>query len=392
MKKYICFLIVILFSIIKVNATPTELYDSTWKVLSENFYDKSMNHQDWNRWKTKYQNLATYEDTYTAINTMIESLDDAYTIFMQPSEYREEVLSMDGKTLQFGIYIRKLKNKCLLIPVKNGAAEKAGIKKNDILLEINGKSIKDMSADDFNTALDAIDNNSVEFTIKRKHSEDKTYKIVPAEQQDISMYDTPPYKKNKIPKNIKYYRIVSFMDRNLARQFQEIMENSDDKFDAYIIDLRGNSGGIAKNAAVMANMLLQDKEILSIVDRDGNKKVINANSDTLTKKPIIVLADRYSASASEIFVAALKDNNRAIIIGEKTFGKGVMQDVFKLPDNCGINITVKHYLTPSGNFINKKGIEPDIYVSMRKYDYIRKNDRVLKQALKYLKNNLKISR
>lgn len=387
MKKYICFLIVFLFSVIKVGASPEELYISTWKILSENFYDKTMNHQDWSNWKTKYPNLETQEDAYMAINTMVESLDDAYTIFMTPNEYKEEVLSMDGKAMRLGIYIKKTKDKCLLTPVKNGAAEKAGIKKNDILIAINGKNLKDMSAGEFEEALDAANCGNVDFTIRRKHSEDKVYKITPVEQKTSSISDKPPYTKAKIPANIKYFRIVSFMDRNIARQFQEIMENSDDKFDAYIIDLRGNFGGIAKNAAVMANMLLKDKEILSIVDRNGNKKVINSNSDVLTEKPVIVLADRYSASASEIFVAAIKDNERGVIVGEKTFGKGIMQDVFELPDGCGINITVKHYLTPSGNFIHKKGIEPDVHIEVKKYDYIFKNDRALKYALKYLGNN-----
>lgn len=104
----------------------------------------------------------------------------------------------------------------------------------------------------------------------------------------------------------------------------------------------------------------------------------------MTDKPIIVLCDRYSASASEIFVAAIKDNNRGIIIGEKTFGKGIMQDVFELPNNCGMNITVKYYLTPKGKFIHEKGIEPDIHIKMNKWAYLKRNDIVIQQAIKSL--------
>ena len=330
---------------IRVNATPAELYDSAWKNLSDNYYDKTMNHQNWSRWKTKYRNLATYEDAYLAINTMTESLNDSFTIFMPPQDYNDELLDMEGKEIKFGFIFRikgsKLgkNSKYYITPVKGGAAEKAGIKKNDILLEIDGQPVGKMSAMDFDNALNTEKKEGINFLIKRKG---KTIicKVIPTEVNTVSIAETPPYEKTKIPKNIKYFRIVSFMDKTLANKFQEIMENYEDKFDGYIIDVRGNSGGIAKNAAVMANMFLQNKVIISIVDRDGNRKVINANGDLLTEKPLIVLCDHNSASASEIFVAAIKDNKRGLIIGEKTYGKGIMQDVFELTDGCGMNITV----------------------------------------------------
>lgn len=384
MKKFLFFLLLILFCALKVNASPVELYDTVWQTLYDNFYDKTMNNQDWNRWKTKYQNLSTYEDAYLAIDTMTESLNDPYTIFMLPQDYSDELLNMDGKEVKLGIYIRKIRSKYLIIPIKNSVAEKAGLKKNDILLEIDGKSVLNMSANEFESALSIDKKGSIDFLIKRKWEEPKIYKITPEEKQTISILETPSYKKTKLPENMKYLRIVSFMDKTLAKQFQELMESYEDKFDGYIIDVRGNSGGIAKNAAVMANMLLKDKIILSMVDRDGNKKVINANSDVLTEKPIVVLVDRNSASASEIFAAAIKDNKRGIIIGEKTYGKGIMQDVFELPNDCGINITVKYYLTPSGEFIHKKGITPDVIVKMNKWDYLKKSDRVLEKAIQQL--------
>ena len=388
MKKYVFLLLIFIACILKVNATPVELYDSAWKILSDNFYDKTMNNQDWNRWKKKYRNLPTYEDAYVAIDTMIESLNDSYTIFMQPQDYSDELLDMEGKEVKLGMILKKYRGKYYIIPVKDGAAEKAGLKKNDILLEIDGKSVLDMSEDEFESALCMEKKESVSFLVKRKFNGPKIYKITLEEKQVISILETPPYKKTKLPQNIKYLRIISFMDKTLAKQFQEFMENYEDKFDGYIIDVRGNSGGIAKNAAVMANMLLRDKVILSMVDRDGNKSTINSNDDTMTDKPVVILCDRYSASASEIFVAAIKDNKRGIIIGEKTYGKGVMQDVFELPNDCGMNITVKYYLTPSGKFIHKKGIEPDIVIKMSQSDYLKKNDKILQQAIKYIKSSI----
>ncbi len=383
MKKYVFLFLIFITSILKVNSTPVELYDAAWKTLLDNYYDKTMNHQDWGKWKTKYRDLNNYEEAYLAINTMTESLNDSYTIFMPPKTYKDELMYMNGKEVLFGIYIRKNRNKYYISPLKNSAAEKAGIKKNDLLLEIDGKSVKNMSVSELDKAFNK-DNKEISFLIKRKCSGEKLYKIIPEEKLTVSISETPLYKNTRIPANIKYLRIISFMDKTLAKQFQETLDGYEDKFDGYIIDVRGNSGGIAKNAAVMANMLLRNDVILSIVDRDGNKQVINANDDTMTDKPIIVLCDRYSASASEIFVAAIKDNNRGIIIGEKTFGKGIMQDVFELPNNCGMNITVKYYLTPKGKFIHEKGIEPDIHIKMNKWAYLKRNDIVIQQAIKSL--------
>ncbi len=386
MKKYVFLLLIFITCILKVNATPVELYDSAWKVLSDNFYDKTMNNQDWNKWETKYRNLTTYEDAYVAIDTMIESLNDSYTIFMPPQDYSNELLDMEGKEVKLGIILKKIRGKYYIIPVKDGAAEKAGLKKNDIIIEIDGHPVEKMSRMDFDNALNTDKKESINFLIKRKGCKARIYEIIPKERHTISILEMPLCKKIKIPENIKYFKITSFMDKNLAKQFQEIMENYEDKFDGYIIDVRGNSGGIAKNAAVMANMLLRNKVILSIVDRDGNKKVINSNDDTMTDKPVVILCDRYSASASEIFVAAIKDNKRGIIIGEKTYGKGIMQDVFALPNDCGMNITVKHYLTPSGKYIHKKGIEPDIVIKTSQINYL--NDKILQQAIKYIKSSI----
>ena len=385
MRKKI-FVIAAIISTLGVNASPLELYENSLQVLQDNFYDKTMNHQNWNYWKSKYQNISSFEDACLAIETAVESLNDPYTRFMQPNLYKEETLCMEGKEKKIGIYLKIGKNKLSISPVKGGAAEKAGIRKNDIVLEINDKPVKDMSSVELNSALSVENADRIKFLIKRKHCPNTIYTIELKEENNNSIYNTPFYKNIKIPDNIMYLRIASFMDKNIAAQFQKILDKNQDK-DGYIIDLRGNTGGVAKNAAVMANMLLRNDIILSIVDRDGNKKVINANNDTMTDKPVVVLCDRYSASASEIFVAAMKDNKRAVIIGEKTFGKGIMQDVFGLSDGCGMNITVKHYLTPSGEFIHKKGIEPDINIKMSKIDYKLKKDKALKEAIKIISSN-----
>ena len=135
----------------------------------------------------------------------------------------------------------------------------------------------------------------------------------------------------------------------------------------------------------MANMLLTNCVITIVEDRFGEKDIIKANEHLLTAKPIVVLCNNNTASASEIFIGAIKENNRGIIIGEKTYGKAVIQDVFDLSYGCGMNITVRRYLTPRGNYIQGVGVNPDIYVAPSKFDMLLKSDAVLKKALSIIR-------
>ena len=131
-------------------------------------------------------------------------------------------------------------------------------------------------------------------------------------------------------------------------------------------------------------MFLDGGTIVSTVDRDGYKETQRANPGVYTKKPVVVLINKGSASASEIFSGAMKDNHRAVIIGEQSFGKGLVQEINKVPYDAGINITIQKYLTPNGTDINKKGITPDIKVELTEEDVKNKNDVQLKKAVEVL--------
>ena len=183
-----------------------------------------------------------------------------------------------------------------------------------------------------------------------------------------------------MPNDIGYIRLSSFISRNASKEFADILNNSPDK-KAFIVDLRSNPGGLLSNAIYISDMFLDGGSIVSTVDRDGYKETQKASRGVLTTKPLVVLLNKGSASASEIFSGAIKDNKRGVLIGTQSFGKGLVQEINKLPNSAGINITIQKYLTPNGTDIHKKGITPDVVVELTDEDIKNKNDAQLKKAI-----------
>ena len=193
------------------------------------------------------------------------------------------------------------------------------------------------------------------------------------------------------------------MSEKAGDEFQKALSDESDKA-GYIVDLRSNPGGLLKNAIQISNMFLPSGAIVSTVDRDGYKETVWSQPISPTSKPLVLLIDAGSASASEILSGALRDNKRALLVGKKSFGKGLVQEINALPLGAGVNITTQKYLTPNDTDINKLGIIPDIDVSMptlkddKPYDAKRDGDPQLMAAqgaledliagkdLNYLKN------
>ena len=183
-----------------------------------------------------------------------------------------------------------------------------------------------------------------------------------------------------MPKDIEDIRLSSFISRNASKEVADILTNASGK-KAIILDLRSNPGGLLSNAIYISDMFLNGGAIVSTVDRDGYKETQKASRGVLTTKPVVVLVNKGSASASEIFSGAIKDNKRGVIVGTQSFGKGLVQEINKLPNQAGINITIQKYLTPSGTDIHKKGITPDVVVELTEDDIKNKNDVQLKKAI-----------
>jgi len=390
MKKSFIFIgvFLILFGcVIKDNVfayTPVELYDNVWRLVNIKFVDQTNNQQDWSKWRHKYdKHIKTNEDAYVAINTMIASLNDPYTKFLDPKEFAEETSSIKGSLKGIGIQIGVKDGKLMVIaPIEDTPAERAGLLADDEILEIDGVSTKGITVDKAADKIRGKEGTQVSLLIKRKDTEPKKYVITRAEIEVKSISQKPPFEM-KVPEDISYIRLSSFISRNAAAEFKAILDQSQNK-KGFIVDLRSNPGGLLSNAIYISDMFLDGGTIVSTVDRDGYKETSRASRGVVTKKPVVVLINKGSASASEIFSGAMKDNQRAVIIGEQSFGKGLVQEINKLPYEAGVNITIQKYLTPNGTDINKKGITPDIVVELKEEDIKNKKDTQLEKAIEVI--------
>ena len=363
-------------------STPTELYDNVWRLINFKYVDQTNNEQNWGKWRHKYDNvIRTDEDAYVAIDTMVASLNDPYTKFLTPKEFADETGSIKGSLKGIGIQIGMKDGKLMVIaPIEDTPAEKAGLLADDEIISIDGKSTKGITVDKAAEQIRGEQGTQVTLVVKRKDCEEtKSFTITRAEIEIKSVSQKVP-KNITMPTNISYIRLSSFISRNASKEFANILTNSTDK-KAFIVDLRSNPGGLLSNAIYISDMFLDGGSIVSTVDRDGYKETQRASRGVLTNKPVVILLDKGSASASEIFSGAMKDNKRAVLVGTQSFGKGLVQEINKLPNNAGVNITIQKYLTPNGTDIHKKGITPDVLVEFTEENIKNKDDVQLKKAI-----------
>ena len=368
--------------------TPQSLYDKAWRLIYTKYVDDTQNQQNWERWRHKYDNvIKDEEDAYVAIGTMVDSLGDVYTKFLTPKEYKEESESIEGSLKGIGVQIGVRDGKLLIIaPLEDTPGEKAGLLSEDEILEINGESTKGITVEAAADKIRGPEGTNVKLLIKRKGVPNKLYTIQRA-NIELKSVSTKAPKIGKVDDNLGYIRLSSFISRNAASEFQNALNQLKDK-DGIIIDLRSNPGGLLTNAIYIADMLLSNKTIVSTVDRDCYKETQNSLSQVSTNQPIVVLINGGSASASEILSGALKDNKRAVIVGKKSFGKGLVQEINKLPDGSALHITIQKYLTPNGTDIHKKGITPDYVVDIKEADIKANKDPQLAKACEILQQQV----
>jgi carboxyl-terminal processing protease len=342
--------------------SPQALYDEVWKLVNTRYVDGTKNGQDWEIWRHRYDaKLKTNEDAYQAIDTMLGSLNDRYTRFLNPDEFADEGNSIRATLFGIGIQIGVRNDQILVIsPIEDTPAEKAGLKAQDLILEINGESTKGMSVKDAADRIRGEKGTLVKLLVKRGEKPAKEYSVMRDEIKLKAVSTEPPL---PLKENVGYIRLSSFLSKKASDELKNALMAENTK-QGYILDLRGNPGGLLTNAISIADYFLDHGGIVSTVDRDGYKETRSSTPGVLTSKPVVVLINEGSASASEILSGALRDNNRAVLVGKKSFGKGLVQEINSLPDGSGVNITTQKYLTPNDTDINKVGIVPDIDVDM----------------------------
>jgi carboxyl-terminal processing protease len=364
-------------------ALANELYDQAWRMIKEEYVDAGYNGQDWSKWRSHYRGkLKDPEDAYVAIGTMVASLNDEYTRFLLPRDMDEQTMSIDSRLYGVGIQISMRENKLVVLATIDGTpAEKAGLMSKDLITHINGHETAGMSVEDAADRIRGEKGTYVTLTVKRGRQV-LTKRIMRDEIKLKSVFSRP-----LDDKRIGYIRLSSFISENMLNEMEDAMRKNQDK-QGLILDLRGNYGGLFTNAVEIADMFLDSGDIVSIVNREHDKRVYEAHPGALYRKPLVVLIDGGSASASEILSGALKDNHRARLVGSQSFGKGLVQKINTLSNGTGLNITISKYLTPNGTDINKKGIEPDLRVAYTESDFRGHRDPQLERAVDLLKREL----
>lgn len=311
---------------------------------------------------SKYLNVSDIDETKAidgAIEGYIDSLGDEYTEYVPADEMKEYTESIMGNFVGIGIYMIQNTEKNLvqvLSPIRESPAEKAGIKAGDLITKVNGVSY---TADQMT---------EMSKTIKGEEGSNVTIEVLRGEQTltfevTRAKVNTNPIYSEKLENNIGYLEITSF-DEGVAEDFKsKYLALKEQGIKGLVIDLRDNGGGIVDEALKIVDYIVpKNQTTLITVDKDGKEEVSKSKEDRLVEEPVVVLVNSSSASASEIMAGALKDLKCATIVGTKTYGKGVIQQLLTLSNGAGLKITVEEYYTPNKTKINKVGITPDYEV------------------------------
>ena len=351
-----------------LNNSYKEVIDHVWQIVYRDFLDSNGKFQKSNWINLRKEVLSkTYSDSneaYDAIRDMLSNLDDSYTRFLEPKEFNQMRIDTSGELTGVGIQIVKDKESDDLIiisPIEGTPAFDAGIKARDKILSIDDISTEGMNIEEAVKLIRGQRGTKVKLEILR--GSQSFFKTLSREKIEIKSVSSK-VNQTKNGLSIGYVRIKQF-NANASKETRDAIKDLETKKVAgYVLDLRSNPGGLLESSIDISRHFINKGVIVSTVSKDGLKETKKGNGQALTKKPLVVLVNEGSASASEIVSGAIKDNKRGKLVGKKTFGKGLVQSMRTLVDGSGLTVTVAKYLTPNGTDINKSGIIPDIEVSM----------------------------
>ena len=351
---------------VSLEDSPKAIVDEAWQVVNRSYVDESFNQVDWVKTRTRLlsKNYTNHQQAYAAIRRALQPLNDPYTRFMDPQQFQSLTRQTSGELTGVGIMLlndAKTGSPFILKVIQDSPAEKAGLKPGDIILNVDDKSTVNLSATEVAKLMRGKADSLVRVRVGRKGRQPFSLSIT---RGIIQLHAVNYQIKAESNTRIGYIQISEF-SRHTSEQVQEaIRALTVGKVDAFVLDLRGNPGGLLDSSIEIAQMWLNRGLIVRTVDRTGNPEKFYARQAALTNLPLAVLVNQSSASSSEILTGALQDNKRATIIGTKTFGKALVQSVHQLSDGSGLAVTVAHYYTPNGTDISRTGITPDVSVSM----------------------------
>lgn len=346
--------------------SPKAVVDEAWQIVNREYVDGTFNRLDWQKTRMELlkRNYGNRQEAHIAIRSILRKLGDPYTRFMDPQQFQSLNNQTSGEMSGVGIKLEanpKTKQLIVAEAIDNSPASKAGIKAGDAIVAIDGKSTQNMTLDGAISLIRGEIGKSITLKIARGG---KLPYDIPLTRAQIEVASVFSELKQEGKLKIGYIRLSEFSSHSAEQMEKAIKDLNRKQVNAYVLDMRGNPGGLLQASVEIARMWMDNGTIVKTVDRKGGNENFSAVQGALTQLPMAVLVDGNSASASEILAGALKDNRRAQIVGAQTFGKALVQSVHSLSDGSGMAVTVAHYYTPNGTDIGHKGVTPDIKVDL----------------------------
>ena len=344
-----------------------KLVSEAWRIVNRTYLDDTFNHQNWAsvRQKALKQQLKDQEAAYETIQQMIASLDDPFTRLLKPEQYRSLQVNTSGALTGVGLQIAlNAKTGVLEVvaPISGSPADKAGIQPRDRILQIEGVPTASLTLDEAAARMRGPIGSRVTLTVERDGEAKSEIQLVRSRIALNPVLAELRSGSQQVP--IGYIRLSQFNANAVAELSHAIANLEKQGAEAYILDLRNNPGGLLQAGIEIARLWLDEGTIVYTVNRQGIQGRFEAFGPAMTHDPLVVLVNQGTASASEILAGALQDNGRAQLVGETTFGKGLIQSLFDLSDGSGLAVTVAKYETPHHRDINKLGIKPDRVVPL----------------------------
>ena len=342
---------------------------NVWQIVNRSYVDAGFNNQNWYKVRRQFVNrkFNRREDTYTAISQMLATLDDPFTRLLEPDKFKSMQTSTAGELTGVGLQIAVDEpdhNVVVIAPIEGSPADIAGVRSRDRIIGIDNIPTKGLGLDECATRMRGVIGSEVKLSLERPLAEGFEKLDVLIKRDRIAV--TPIIAKLNQEENHKvgYIRLNQFNGNASADMEKTIKKFESEGADRYVLDLRGNPGGLFDAGLQIARMWISEGTVVYTVDRHGMQEGFEAKGSAITPDPLVVLTDGGSASASEILAGALQENNRAQLVGTKTYGKGLIQSLYELEDGAGLAVTIAKYETPLHHNIHKRGILPNVEVAM----------------------------